>query len=189
VTRFQFTFLALVLTQAAHSVEEYRGRLYDVFLPARVVSGLISRNLEQGFIIFNVTLVAFGLWCYFWPVRQRWATAPAFVWIWIAIEMLNGIGHLAWSLMVGDYTPRCGDSAGTARVGGVSRAFEQRLGERWLRRWVNRARRVAARQRSSRAPALWASMQRKSQIRNNARNPEPVSSPQRRLVPPIPWKA
>jgi len=27
VTRFQFTFLALVLTQAAHSVEEYRGRL------------------------------------------------------------------------------------------------------------------------------------------------------------------
>jgi len=105
VTRFQFTFLALVLTQAAHSVEEYRGRLYDVFLPARVVSGLISRNLEQGFIIFNVTLVAFGLWCYFWPVRQRWATAPAFVWIWIAIEMLNGIGHLAWSLMVGDYTP------------------------------------------------------------------------------------
>ena len=66
---------------------------------------MISRNLEQGFIIFNVTLVAFGLWCYFWPVRQRWATAPAFVWIWIAIEMLNGIGHLAWSLMVGDYTP------------------------------------------------------------------------------------
>lgn len=41
------------MTQAAHSVEEYRGRLLEVFLPARFVSGLISRDLRQGFIIFN----------------------------------------------------------------------------------------------------------------------------------------
>ena len=105
MTRIQLTFLALVLTQAAHSVEEYIGRLYDVFLPARFVSGLISQNLEQGFIIFNVALVAFGLWCFIWPVRRHWATAGGLIRIWIGIELLNGIGHPAWSLMRGGYTP------------------------------------------------------------------------------------
>ena len=63
MTRLQWAFLVLVMVQAVHSSEEYRGRLYDVFLPARIVSGLISPNLERGFIIGNVTLVAFGLWC------------------------------------------------------------------------------------------------------------------------------
>lgn len=86
-------------------MEEYRGRLYDVFLPARFVSGLISRDLQQGFVIFNVALVAFGLWCFLWPVRQHWAVAFGFVWVWISIELLNGIGHPAWSLMSGGYTP------------------------------------------------------------------------------------
>jgi hypothetical protein len=105
VTRFQLTFLALVITQAGHSVEEYRGRLYDVFLPARFVSGLISRDLQRGFVIFNVALVAFGLWCFFWPVRQRWTVAFGFTWVWIVIEVINGIGHPAWSLMSGGYTP------------------------------------------------------------------------------------
>ena len=105
MTRLHVTFLALVMTQAAHSTEEYLGRLYEVFLPARFVSGLISENLEQGFIIFNVALVAFGLWCFFWPVRERWVAAVGLVWVWIAIELLNGIGHPAWSLMRGGYTP------------------------------------------------------------------------------------
>jgi hypothetical protein len=105
MTRFQFAFLALVITQAVHSMEEYRGRLYEIFLPARFVSGLISANLQQGFIIFNIALVAFGLWCFFWPVLRRWRTAFGFVWIWISIEILNGIGHPAWSVMSGGYTP------------------------------------------------------------------------------------
>ena len=38
----RITFWLLILAQAAHSIEEYVGRLYDVFPPARVVSGLIS---------------------------------------------------------------------------------------------------------------------------------------------------
>jgi hypothetical protein len=103
--RIQLTFLGLVVIQAFHSIEEYRGRLYDVFLPARVVSGMISMNLRQGFIIFNVTLVAFGLWCFFWPVRKRWAVASGLMWLWVGIELLNGIGHSTWSLARGGYTP------------------------------------------------------------------------------------
>ena len=70
MTRFDWTFLGLVTAQGAHSVEEYFGRLYSVFAPARFVSGLISQDLQRGFVIFNVALVTFGLWCFFWAWRR-----------------------------------------------------------------------------------------------------------------------
>jgi hypothetical protein len=38
--RRQASFFALVAAQTAHSLEEYVGRLYDVFPPAVFVSGL-----------------------------------------------------------------------------------------------------------------------------------------------------
>jgi hypothetical protein len=105
MTRFQATFLALILAQAAHSTEEYLGRLYEVFAPARYVSGLISPDLGRGFLIFNTALVLFGLWCFFWPVRRGWPAAVPMAWLWIAIELVNGIGHPLWSLRQLRYTP------------------------------------------------------------------------------------
>jgi hypothetical protein len=102
--RLQLTFLLLVLTQAAHSLEEYAGHLYEVFLPARTVSGLISSDLRQGFIIFNVSLAVFGVCCLVWLMRRR-ASAVGVLWVWVAIELVNGIGHPAWSLVRGGYTP------------------------------------------------------------------------------------
>jgi hypothetical protein len=105
VTRFQLSFLALVTTQAAHSVEEYVGRLYDVFPPARVVSSLFSQDRERGFVIFNVALITFGFCCFIWPVRRRWASAIPLVWFWVGIELINGMGHPIWSVKVGGYTP------------------------------------------------------------------------------------
>jgi hypothetical protein len=105
LTRFQLSFLALVVTQVAHSGEEYVGRLYDVFPPARAVSGLISQDRERGFIIFNVALVTFGLWCFIGPVRGRWPLAIPLVWLWVVIELINGIGHPIWTLAQRSYTP------------------------------------------------------------------------------------
>jgi hypothetical protein len=105
MTRFQVSFIALVVAQATHSVEEYVGRLYDVFPPARLVSGLISPNLERGFLIFNVALVTFGLWCFLWPVRRHWSSAVPLAWLWLALELVNGIGHPLWSLAQRRYTP------------------------------------------------------------------------------------
>jgi hypothetical protein len=105
MTRFQITFLALVGCQAGHSVEEYMGQLYNVFPPARLVSGLVSQDLERGFIILNVALVGFGIWCLLWPVRLRWPVAVPLAWLWIAIELVNGIGHPLWSLVQRQYTP------------------------------------------------------------------------------------
>jgi hypothetical protein len=105
MTRLRYTFLLLVIVQSLHSLEEYAGRLYEVFPPARLVSGLISRNVERGFVIFNIALVAFGLWCFLWPLRHHWPSAALFAWIWVGIELVNGIGHPLWSLTVLRYTP------------------------------------------------------------------------------------
>jgi len=55
--RRQASFLALVAAQAAHSLEEYVGRLYDVFPPAAFVSGLLAADRRLGFIAFNLALL------------------------------------------------------------------------------------------------------------------------------------
>ena len=105
MTRFQLSFLTLVAIQAAHSLEEYFGRLYDVFPPARFVSGLISNDLRRGFVVFNLGLLLFGLWCFLWPIRRRWPSAIPLVWFWVVIELINGIGHPVWTLTELRYTP------------------------------------------------------------------------------------
>ena len=74
------TFLALILTQAAHSIEEYAFRLYDVFAPARFVSSLFSDDLSVGFAIANVALVAFGFSSYFARVRPAHPSAALWAW-------------------------------------------------------------------------------------------------------------
>jgi hypothetical protein len=94
-SRFQLTFVALVVAQAAHSIEEYLGRLWESFPPAAFLTGLISSDRARGFVVINCTLVAFGVWCLLWPVRKAWSIAPAFVWFWIVLGVLNGIGHPA----------------------------------------------------------------------------------------------
>jgi len=98
-------FLVLVIVQTAHSVEEYLFRLYEVFAPARFVSGLISADLPTGFIAFNVAFVMFGFWCYAVPVRKGLSTAIPLMWFWVVVEILNGIGHPVISIMERSYIP------------------------------------------------------------------------------------
>ena len=98
-------FLFLILAQAAHSIEEYVTRLYEVFAPARFVSSLLSNDLAIGFLLFNAGLVMFGLWCWAVPVRSGWHAASGLVWFWTILELGNGIGHSAFALSRGGYFP------------------------------------------------------------------------------------
>ena len=103
--RAQKVFAALVVAQAAHSVEEYVGHLWESFPPARFVSGLVSEDLERGFLFLNIALVAFGFWCLLWPVRRDWPSAVPIMWGWALVELINGTVHPLWALRQGGYAP------------------------------------------------------------------------------------
>lgn len=96
---------ALIAAQAAHSVEEYQGRLWESFPPATFITGLVSGDREFGFLVLNVAIVAFGVWTVLWPVRRGWPSAYSLAWFWVVLETINGIGHPAWALRQGEYVP------------------------------------------------------------------------------------
>ena len=101
--RIRTVFAVLVLAQAAHSTEEYLGRLWEALLPPRVVSLIFSSNPQRGFLIANMLLVAFGVWCAAWPVRHNWRVAPPLLWGWTVVEIANGILHPLAVLVLGRY--------------------------------------------------------------------------------------
>jgi hypothetical protein len=105
MTRFHAAFGALILAQAAHSVEEYLGRLWETYPPARWVTGLVAADLERGFLLLNLSLVGFGVWCFLGPIRREWPSAVPLAWGWVIVEVINGIGHPLWALRQGQYTP------------------------------------------------------------------------------------
>jgi len=72
-------FLSLAVTQAAHSVEEFYFRLFDVFAAARYVSSLVSGDLAPGFAVINTLIVVFVFWTYCRRVRP--ATGIATAWM------------------------------------------------------------------------------------------------------------
>ena len=103
--RIKVTFLILVLVQGLHSIEEYVGRLWEVFPPARFLTGLVSENNETGFLIINIGLFIFGIGCWLLILRTNQLFVAGVIWFWIAIEAINGVGHLIWSLSEKGYTP------------------------------------------------------------------------------------
>lgn len=104
-SRFKLAFGALLLAQAAHSLEEYVGHLWESFPPARLLTGLVSQDREWSFVALNILLLAFGLWCLIWPVRRGWPSAVSLGWGWVMVETINGIVHPVWTLHEGGYTP------------------------------------------------------------------------------------
>ena len=98
-------FLLIVLVQGLHSMEEYIGRLWENFPPATYLCGLISDDLEMGFLIINIGLFVVGISCWWFVVRSNKSLAKTIVGFWIIIEFMNGIIHPIWSLMQQSYTP------------------------------------------------------------------------------------
>jgi len=103
--RIKIVFLILVLIQGMHSVEEYLGTLWEVLPAATFLCGLISSNLETGFLVINVGLFALGLLCWLIPVRRQTALAPIVILFWIVLELMNGILHTGWALLELSYKP------------------------------------------------------------------------------------
>ena len=73
----QHVFVALIGAQSLHSLEEYILKLWETFPPAQFLTGLVSADPARGFIVINLSLIALGIWCYWWPVRRRWTSATS----------------------------------------------------------------------------------------------------------------
>ena len=101
----RLAFLLVILAQAAHSIEEYAFRLYDLFPPARFVADLFGFDRPLGFVLFNTAIFLFGLWCWFARVRPRHRSARGFAWFWALLELGNGLGHVGLALRAGGYFP------------------------------------------------------------------------------------
>ena len=103
--RIRVAFLALVVTQIAHSAEEYVFHFYEVFPPARFLDDLVPGFTHPGFMIFNTLLALFGLWCFFANVRPGTRSARDWVWVWVVIELFNGLAHPVWAVATRGYVP------------------------------------------------------------------------------------
>lgn len=98
-------FLLLIFVQGLHSVEEYTFALWEVFTPAKIVSGLVSSNLPLGFAILNAAIVVFGIWSYIVPVRRSSEIVPLIAWFWIVLELVNGFVHVLMAAVTRGYFP------------------------------------------------------------------------------------
>lgn len=101
-------FLAIVMLQGVHAVEEYIWRIWNDHALTRAFSLLFADDPARGFILFNIPIVALGLWAWAARVRPgaragRWTTARGWAIFWIVLELINGIGHSAMSLEAGRY--------------------------------------------------------------------------------------
>ena len=103
--QIKIVFLLLVLIQGLHSIEEYFGRLWEVFLPAKYVTSIVSNNNEIGFLVINTGLFIFGLICWLFIINKKFLYVRVFIWFWIAIEIINGIGHPLWAIIENSYEP------------------------------------------------------------------------------------
>ncbi len=112
-------FAALIAAQAAHSTEEYVFRLYDVFAPARFVSGAVGFDRASGFLLANAALIGFGLWCYFARVRPGKGAWRGLAWFWALLETANSIAHLALAAAAGGYFPGLFTAPLLAILGGL----------------------------------------------------------------------
>jgi len=103
--RGRAAFLALIAAQAAHSIEEYWFRLYDVLAPTRMLAEAIGPDRATGFAIGNAAILLLGLGCYFAAIRPGRRSARALAWFWALLEIANGLGHCALALAAGGYFP------------------------------------------------------------------------------------
>jgi hypothetical protein len=95
----------LILAQAAHSIEEYVFRLFDVFAPAAFVSGLLSHDLATGFATANTILILLAVSSYVASVRCGHPSAHGLAWFWAVLELANGVSHTLLALTARRYVP------------------------------------------------------------------------------------
>src|SRR5258705_1340663 len=102
--RIRITFLLIVLVQGLHSIEEFFGKLWELFAPAKFLSGLVSPDLQNGFITINVGLFIILMLTWLTTFSKTYSTS-GLLWLWIILEIINGVGHSVWAIIERSYVP------------------------------------------------------------------------------------
>ena len=102
--RIRITFLLIVVVQGLHSIEEFFGKLWEVYAPAKFLSGLVSPHLQNGFIIINVGLFIILMLTWLTTFSKTYSTS-GLLWLWIILEIINGVGHSVWAIIERSYVP------------------------------------------------------------------------------------
>ena len=102
--RIRITFLLIALIQGLHSIEEYFGKLWEVYPPATFLSGLVSTNLKTGFIVINIGLFIILMLTWLTTFSKNYST-KGILWLWIILELINGVGHSVWAIIERSYVP------------------------------------------------------------------------------------
>jgi len=86
-------------------MEECVFGLWKVLLPSpwALDAAIDARALV--FVLANIAVVAFGVWCYAVRVRPGHASAVRLMWLWATIEMVNGSAHIVMAARRGGYFP------------------------------------------------------------------------------------
>jgi len=104
-SKIHISFLFLILAQGAHSIEEYFTRLWEVLYPAKIASNLVSSDPATGFIIINTGLFIVGFLSWIYISKNNNSKSITLLWIFLTIEIINGIGHPLWALSGMQYVP------------------------------------------------------------------------------------
>ncbi|HMK27203.1 MAG TPA: HXXEE domain-containing protein [Chitinophagaceae bacterium] len=100
----RITFLLIALVQGLHSIEEYIGKLWEVYPPATYICGLVSQDLEYGFIIINISLFVVLMSIWLATFSKNFSVKPL-LWLWTILELINGAGHCIWAIIERSYVP------------------------------------------------------------------------------------
>ncbi len=103
--KISILFLMLVIAHIFHATEEYFGKLWEVYTPAIFVCNLISSNPEKGFFIINIAFIIISLGYWAFSIRSNHSADYSLIWFWIILQTINVIGHVAWTIYEGTYTP------------------------------------------------------------------------------------
>jgi hypothetical protein len=104
-SRLRLTFLALIVMQAIHSVEEFIFGFYERFPPMKFVYQDAPNLAKPAFVVFNALLIFTGLFCFYHWVRPARKGAKLVVWVSITIESFNVMAHVVWAILVREYNP------------------------------------------------------------------------------------
>ena len=102
--KIKIAFLLLVLVQAAHSIEEYYGKLWEVFAPAKFITSVISDDHARGFVILNTALFIAGMLIWL-AIVGNYPSAIIPVRVLTILEIINSVVHSVWAVVEGNYVP------------------------------------------------------------------------------------